>query len=84
MKSRSFAFMIGLIGLNIYALCHGAGSHVVSSVAGANGTITPASPRMVDHGGSVSFYCRPDYGYTVETGGWTAKWLNNGRGITAL
>lgn len=47
-------------------------AYTVTPSAGANGTITPSSPRTVSSGSSVSFTAASQSGYAVS------QWLDNG------
>ena len=44
-------------------------SYVVTPSAGANGTITPATPQTIAHGGTATFTVSPATGYTAMVGG---------------
>lgn len=66
MRKHLLVALLCLLGLLDPNSCHGADCHVVTPLAGPNGAITPASPRMVDHGGSIGFYVTPRADYTVD------------------
>ena len=44
-------------------------TYAVTPSAGANGTISPATPQTIAHGGTATFTVTPNAGYTASVGG---------------